>query len=142
MKKELTVQTIIDANNILKTAKLGKMKDGESFQVVKALRAIKAAATPAQELIDTANEKLKPENFDAIQEKASRFDSLTDAEKIEVNNRLVEYQNKVNRCTLDELKKTVKIDIEPLSEESFGRLVESNDYTAGQIMVLQDVLCK
>ena len=142
MKKEVTVKTILDANNTLKTAKLGKMKDGENFQVVKALRAIKAAATPAQELIETANEKLKPENFDAIQEKASRFDSLTDAEKIEVNNQLVRVQNKIERCTADELKKTVKLDISPLSEESFGRLVESNDFTVGQIMVLQDVLCK
>lgn len=142
MKKEVTVQTIIDANIILKTAKLGKMKDGENFQVVKALRAIKAAATPAQELIDTANEKLKPEDFDKIQEKATRFVSLTDAEKIEVNNQLVRIQNKIERCTADEMKKTVKIDISPLSEESFGRLVESNNFTVGQIMILQDVLCK
>lgn len=142
MKKELTVQTIIDANIILKKASLGKMKDGENFQVVKALRAIKAAATPAQELIDAANDKLKPESYDKVMEWMNHFSTLTDDQKIEANNIINNYNNKVARCTMEEMKKTVKIDISPLSEESFGRLVESNDFTVGQIMVLQDVLCK
>ncbi len=144
MKKEVTVQTILDAYHVLnaKTTKAGKMKDGEFSQLMKAIKTIKNVALPAQEAVTTANEKLTPENFEEIQEKAARFTSLTDAEKIEVNNQLIRVQNKIERCTAAETKKTVKIDISPLSEESFGRFVEANDFSVGQILVLQELLCK
>lgn len=142
MKKTLTFDSILGTVNLLKRAKLDKMKEGESFQVVKALRGLKSVVTPVQELMDTAEEKLKPENYDEMMVRAQKYASLTDDEKYELEAVIATHRKRVNRCVNDELKKTTSIEISPISEESFNRLCESNTFTAGEMMTLMDVLCK
>lgn len=136
-----TTETLVTAFNAIKTAKLTKMSAGDKFAILRALRALRPVAEGLGQLAEEAREKLRPENFEAIQEMAGRFDSLTDAEKASVNLAVGEYNRAVNECLRRELATEHEISVGPLSEEGFTALLDSNDFEAGMAALLQDVLC-
>lgn len=142
MKKEIKTETIVMAHNALKGAKLTKMEDGEKFSAIKAARVLKPAAESFTGLVEDAKEKLKPENWDELKEKAGRFNSLSGEEQAAVNAALTAYNRSVEECVKDELAKPCEVEISPLSEEAFGRLLSSNDFEMQTIMALQDALCE
>lgn len=141
MKKLIKTETIVMAHNALKGAKLTKMEDAEKFAAIKAARALKPAAEDFSGLVEDAKEKLKPEGWDELKEKAGRFKSLPEEEKTAVNADLTAYNRRVEDCVKDELAKEREVEIAPLSEEAFGRLLSSNDFEMQTIMALQDALC-
>lgn len=141
MEKTVTTENIVIAYNSLKGAKLTRLDTAEKFTAIRAMRVLKPVAASLQGFIEDAREKLRPEGFDIIERKASAFDSLSDEEKWEVNAVISTYNADVARCISEEASKEHTIDFEPMTEETFGRLLYSNDLDMSTILVLQDVLC-
>lgn len=141
MEKTVTTENIVIAYNSLKGAKLTRLDTAEKFTAIKAMRVLKPVAASLQGFIEDAREKLRPEGFEIIERKASAFDSLSDEEKREVNAVISTYNADVARCISEEASKEHTIDFEPMTEETFGRLLDSNDLDMSTILVLQDVLC-
>ena len=141
MEKTVTTENIVIAYNSLKGAKLTRLDTAEKFTAIRAMRVLKPVAASLQGFIEDAREKLRPEGFDIIERKASAFDSLSDEEKREVNAVISTYNADVARCISEEASKEHTIDFEPMTEETFGRLLDSNDLDMSTILVLQDVLC-
>lgn len=141
MEKTVTTENIVIAYNSLKGAKLTRLDTAEKFTAIKAMRVLKPVAASLQGFIEDAREKLRPEGFEIIERKASAFDSLSDEEKREVNAVISTYNADVARCISEEAAKEHTIDFEPMTEETFGRLLDSNDLDMSTILVLQDVLC-
>lgn len=53
-----------------------------------------------------------------------------------------EYVAAVNDCIADEAEREVESPQGTVSEETFGRLMESNpEWTLGQAMLVRDILC-
>lgn len=123
-----TKEQAIMAYDILAGAKLGKMKDGDKFAAVKIMRDLKSTASDYRDYLKDVSDKLKPEGFDELQ-------GTPEAEKV-----ATKYQQDVARCLSDELAKEIELDFTPLSEEGLKSLIDSNDFTLGQIMTLQDVI--
>jgi hypothetical protein len=50
------------------------------------------------------------------------------------------YQTLVNQALEDIAKKEIALDFEPISEEAFGQLMASNDWTLEQVDALGEVI--
>lgn len=141
MKKTLKTEAIVEVYNRLKSAKVSKMEDAEKFAVVKAMRVFRPIADGFAAFVDDAREKLRPENFEEIQHKIQHVDTLSEEERNAVNAQVDAYARSINECILDEARKEVDLEFEPLSEEALSRLAASNDFDISTILFLGDALC-
>lgn len=135
MMKTTTEKAVV-AYRILNNAKIGKMKEGDQYNIIKVMKELKPVATSYDDFIKDASEKLKPEGIEKIQAKLQTKEMLTPDEQKAWD----EYNQKVAKCVEDELKKEVEFTFQPLSEEGFKGLLSSNDLTLAEIMALNDVI--
>lgn len=144
---EKKTNEIVNAYALLKDAKSSKMEDADRFKVVKALRQIKKIAEDFEDFRNDAMEQLKGEKHDEMLEKAKQWQnegqntSLTEKERIAINEYFDEYNKKVTDCLKDELEKTHTLDYETLSDDAFSKLIATNDWTLGQIEQISTILC-
>ena len=138
---KVTVKDIQVAYGVLNEAKMGKMETTDQIKVIKALRQLKGIMTPFQEFVKDAQEKLKGEHHEEMAKKQERKD-LTAEERQEVNEYAAEYNSKVNECVKEEWEKEHEVNFSKLSEEAFGKLMHSNEWTASQAMAVQDLICE
>lgn len=131
-----TTEKAVLAYRILNNAKLGKMKDGDKFNVVKIMKELKPVATGYDDFIKDAAEKLKPDGIEAIQEKVQCEEKLSSDERKLWD----KYNSDVASCVSEELKKEVEFTFQTMSEEGFKGLLASNDFAVGEIMALDDVI--
>ena len=135
---EKTVKEIVAAYALLKDAKVTKMDDTDKYALVRKLRTMRRTAGDLEEERTDALEKLKGEGHDAFVAKAQQWrregadTTLTEEERAEVNKYFEEYDRKVRECLEAGEGKTVDVGA-PLSEEAFGKLAASNDWTLGQM---------
>lgn len=131
-----TTEKAVVAFRILNNAKIGKMKDGDKFNVVKIMKELKPVATNYDDFIKLAAEKCKPEGIEEIQGK------VQGGEKLEADEQKAweKYNSDVAKCVQDELSKEVEFSFVPMSEEGFKGLLASNDFAIGEIMALYDVV--
>lgn len=134
--RAVKVNDAVTAYRLINPAKLTKMETEERFAVILATRQLKKVATDFDELVKDAQEKLKPEGFDAIVEKVQGKKELTSSEQETLN----KYNKDVTDCVQTELDKEVEFDFNPLSEDALGRFVESNDFSVSEIMLIGDVI--
>lgn len=139
---------------ILNEAKLTKMEDADKFKVIKALRSIKPIAKGYEDFIEEAKNKLKDDDFDKMTERAQAWNKDNQGKKVgeltqkqidelnAINTYFAEYNKRVETCLKEEAEKEVELTFDKLSEEAFGKLVASNDWTCGQIMALSDVVAE
>ena len=139
---------------VLNEAKLTKMEDADKFKVIKALRAIKPIAKGYEDFVEDAKNKLKGEDFDNMSEKAQAWNKDNQGKKVGelaqeeidnlnvINTYFAEYNKRVETCLKEEAEKEVELTFDKLSEEAFGKLVASNDWTCGQIMALSDAVAE
>jgi len=158
MKKSIKTSEILAAYNVLNTAKYGSMEDADKIKVWKITRVLKPIATKFDEDSKDAAEKMKPKmdgGFDEMLQKAQEYERLirdpkTDSKKLPMGaaeydafiEKFKEYNSLVTKAVEDFAKKEVSIDVEPLSDEAFGKLMASNDWTFGQTTALSDILCE
>lgn len=131
-----TTEKAVVAYRILNNAKLGKMKDGDKFNIVKMMKELKPVATAYDEFIKDAAEKLKPEGIEEIQSKVQQQENLN-AEEQSI---WAKYNSDVAKCVADELAKENEFTFVPLSEEGFKGLLASNDFSVAEILALDEVI--
>lgn len=148
MMKTTTEKAVI-AYRILNNAKLGKMKDGDKFNVVKIMKELKPVATSYDDFVKDATEKLKPEGIEGIQEKLAPIFSLPPEFQRKEIKRLLsldeievwdKYNTDVAKCVQDEVAKEHEFTFVPLSEEGFQGLLASNDFSLAEILALDEVI--
>lgn len=151
MKKTVKKETIVNMYQTLDNATLGKMETADRFVFIKALRPLKKVTTDFNDFKEDAVKRLKPEDYDAIAEKVQKFNgmsredkesALSDKEYADALKANGEFNLNIDKCLREELDKEVELEFAPLSEDAFGKLMESNtSWNAGVIMALEDLLC-
>lgn len=158
MKKTIKTNDILNAYNVLNSAKYGSMEDADKIKVWKIARALKPVATKFDENSKDAAEKLKPEiegGFDEILQKAQEYERMiretkTDMTKLPMGaaeydafiKEFKKYNKLVGDAVKDFAEKEVKVDFEPLSEDAFGKLMASNDWNMAQVVALSEIVCE
>ena len=154
MKKTAKTSEILSVYNVLSSAKYTKLDDADKIKVWKLARKMKPIATKFDEDSKDAAEKLKPsEAFDERLSKAREYERLQTEGKPTVDimttadyKRFLDEIGQYNRLVGDAVKefadKEVEMEFDALSEESFGLLMASNEWTVGQTTVVGDFVCE
>lgn len=150
--KTINTEKALQAYNLLNVAKYNKMEDGEKIIVFKATRALKPIATAFEDASKDAIEKMKFEGFDEQLAKAREYEfkkkggaedlPISDEEYKDFITKLVEYDKLAKEAIKQLGDKEETIDVELLSEDSFAKLMSSNDWTMEQAMIVGDVVCE
>ena len=153
MKQTIKTEKVLAAFRVLSTAKYSKMDDGDKIKVWKIARILKPVAERFEDDSKDAAEKFKPtEDFAERLQKAQEFErkrnageDMTDAPMgaAEYSEFVLEYQ-KYNKTVADAVmefaEKEVELEFDALSEEAFGKLMASNDWTMEQVTLLGDII--
>lgn len=124
----MKLKSIISAYKALGEAKVTKLEASEVLKIVKARKAMRPYAEEYDAFLKDCQEKFQPKNFEEIQEKVQKWDSLTDEEKKNVNKALVEYNNSINSAILEEIEKDIDVNVEKLSEDSLTKMLQENGW--------------
>ena len=146
MKKNITIETAVIAstlllgNQSLPAAKLSRLEGSEKFSVLRAAMALRPIRDNYLATEQTAQESLRPDNWDALVEQSEKWDTLTAEEKATHNAAAAKYNTELNNYLTEERAKTVEIEITPLDEATLGRLLDSNpDWDVQQAALLFDL---
>lgn len=153
MEQKIKTEKVLAAYRVLSTAKYGKMSDDDKVKVWKIARAMKPFATQFEDDSKDAAEKFKPtEDFTDMLQKAQEFERMRNAGEdmskapmgaAEYNQFLKEFQ-KYNQLVGDAVKefadKEVTLTFDGLSEDAFGKLMSSNDWTVEQAMEIGQIV--
>ena len=156
MKKELSTEKVYSAYVVLASAKYGKLSEDEKIQVWKIARTLNPIATKFEEDTKNASETFVPyDGFKEDLQKANEYrekskDRNIDADSLpmspteyqEFMKKFSEYQETVGKALKDFAKSKVNVDFDIISEETFKRLLDSNDWTFGQVVAVGDILCE
>ena len=155
MKKlTLTTEKVLAAYRTLSTAKYTKLEDADKIKAWKIARKLKPVATKFEEDSQDAAEKMKPsEDFDEQLQKAQEYERIIrqpdfDAKSLpmgvaeynEFLDKFHAYNKLVNDAVKDFAEKEVELEIDPLTEDAFGKLMASNEWTMEQAVVLGDII--
>ena len=156
MTKKIKTSEILAAYNVLNTAKYGSMEDADKIKVWKITRTLKPIATKFDEDSKDAAEKFKPKDndFDDTLQKAQEYERIirdpkADTKKLPMGaaeydafiEKFKEYNKLVGKAVEDFANKEVKVSFEPLSDDAFGKLMASNEWTMGQAVALSEIIC-
>ncbi len=139
---------IVRAYKAVNEAKLSKMADKDKFTVIKAIRAMKPVADGFEGFVKDAQERLKDEDFAAMQKKAQQWQQegaatkLSPEERVAINAYFTAYNQKVAACVREESEKELKLDYPRLQADAFGQFVASNDFNVKTILDLEDALAE
>ena len=138
---------IVAAYNAIAGSKLTKMNGEGKIKVVKIIKALKPVATDYEDFRKEALERLKKDDFEAMAEKVRKWEkegedtTLTATEKAELNQYFADYQMEVDKCLKEEAEKDHDLSFTKLTDDEFQQYAESNDFTAGQLNELMDLIC-
>lgn len=127
MKKSLSTQEIVECYDILQKAKMTKMSAAEKYALLRANNVLKPIATAFHDFTNDATERLKPANWNEIEQMSQNFGNLSTEDKIIVNIAYARLNAEVEKCTKPELEKVVEVELTTLNEEAFGHLLEANE---------------
>lgn len=137
---------IVSAYRTINVAKLSKMEDADKYKVIKAIREMKPIAEQFDSFVSDARERLKPEDFDAMQKQAVKWQeegentTLTMEERVRLNRYFEDYNKKVEECVREESEKEHELKFCRLSEDAFCKFLGSNDWDVKTIVQLEGVL--
>lgn len=133
---------LIEAYNILNVAKYNKLEDSDKIKIWKIVRVLKPIVTKFQEDMKDASEKFMQEfeNFQENLQKARQYETAENKEEAEMTEDqykafivdFISYNRLVNNTANDLASEEVNVDFEKLSEDAFGKLMASNDWTIEQ----------
>jgi len=153
MKKTIKTEKALAAFRVLNTAKYNKMTDEDKIKVWKIARALKPVADKFDDDSKDAAEKFKPtEDFAERLQKAQEFErkqksgeDMTDSPMgaAEYGEFIKEFQQ-YNKTVADAIKefadKEVELEFDVLTEESFGKLMASNEWDMSQVMAISEIV--
>lgn len=154
METKIKTSKVLDAYRIISTAKYAKLDDEDKIKVWKIARILKPIATQFDEDTKDAAEKLKPtEDFTERLQNAQEFEQAQknpdfDASKLKMGaaeyhdfiKEFQAYDKLVAKAVKDFAEKEVKLSFDGITEDVFGKLMASNDWTMDQAVVLSDVI--
>ena len=129
-----TIKEIVNTYKVLGEAKVTKLEESEVTKILKIRKAMRKIAEDFEAFLKDCQEKFKPENWDEIQQKIQQWQqegdktTLTDEEKKEVNEVVIDYQRKIDATIKDEYAREVEIEIEVLNIESQTKLLQENNW--------------
>ena len=153
--KNFKIETskVVSAYNVLSTAKYGKLDDADKINVWKIARALKPVATKFEEDNKDAAEKFKPEGFDEKLQNAQEYERVTrdpqnDTSKLKMGaaeydkfiGELKSYNKLVGDAVKEYSEKECNLSFEPISEDAFGKLMASNEWTMEQVTTLGSLI--
>ena len=156
MTQKIKTEKVLAAYQVLSQAKYGKLSDEEKIKVWKIARAMKPVADGLNETIEDANEKFKPESYDEELQKFNTTKSMmrdanadmttapmgpSEADQWYINV-FTPYQKLVNEAVSEFSKKDVEVSFDKLSEDVFGKLLASNEWNIGQVVMLGELICE
>ena len=143
MEKILKVQEVSNAYQVLRNAKYQKLEDADKIKLWKVSRQLKPIALKAEEDFKDAATSLKPDGFDKNLEKARAYEKAKAEELTELPMSEEEYKaflvefkefdNLVKKALKEFQEKEVTVKFDALSEEAFGSLMASNEWTLAQL---------
>ena len=148
----MKIKECIEAAALLKTAKVTKMEDADKLTVVKAMRALKQVASEYESLYADVQEKLKDDKHADMVSRAQLFneryankgyyelEEWQRKEREELNAYFMDYNSRLAAAMKEEEEKEVSPEYNRLTEDSFGKLIASNDFSVEQILNLETVL--
>lgn len=154
MKKTVKTSEILSVYQIIGNAKYGKMSDDDKVKVWKITRKLKPVATKFEDDTKDAADKMKPyEDFDQKLQKAQEYERLKNDKKPTIDvmstadyDKFIadfkQYKNIVDKAIKEFADKEVEIEFDAISEEAFGKLITSNDWTFGQVTLLGEFVCE
>ena len=151
MKKVIKTETVLVVWNIINTASYKKLDDADKIKLWKIARVLKPIATQFESDSKDAAEKLKPEGLDALLEKAKEYEAKKQKGDDELPMTEAEYNsfireqwqpfNKLVQQAIGEFAdKEVELDFDTLTEEAFGKLMASNDWSVDKAMTVGNFL--
>ncbi len=127
---------------VTSNTKTTNMESADRTKLVKLRAALKKASADYDSICAEATETLKPEGYDELNDKVQRRLPLT----LEEGNRYIEmdktYNKEVEASVKEAGEAEVEIAPERLSAEAFAAYCDSNDFTLGQIEMLEEALTK
>lgn len=154
MKKNVKTSEILNVYQIIGSAKYSKMSDEDKIKAWKIARKLKPVATKFEEDRNDALERLKPsEDFDDKLRKAQEYERLKREQKPTIDvmttadfdafmAELNKYNELVTKAVDEFGKKEVEVEFDAMSEDAFGKLIASNDWTMGQVTLVGDFVCE
>ena len=144
-KQTIKTEKVLSAYRVLSTAKYSKMSDEDKIKVWKIARTLKPVADKFDDDSKDAAEKFKPsEDFDEKLQKAQDYERTIRNTEKDSEERAAEYgkfvgefnayQKLVNDAVKEFANKEVEVEFEKLSEDAFGKLMASNEWTMEQTM--------
>lgn len=127
---------IIEAYRMLGEANIKTLEDKDAVIIIKDRMAMRSHVEAYDALLKDAQEKLKPENLEAMQEKTQGWDKLSNEERRSVNEFFRAYQEKIDAVCVPELEKEVECNIEKISLESAMKLLKENGWPVQRIDAL------
>ena len=141
---------IMNAYQILKNAKYQKMSDDGKVKVWKITRLFKPIAIQFEEDLQDAKQKFIPDNeFITRLGKAMQYEqdkknektpSITDEEYQTIVKEYNEYNSLVNKAIQEFSEKEIELDFEHLTEDDFGKLIASNDWSIAQLENIEFII--
>lgn len=154
MKKTIKTEKILALWRVLGAAKYTKLDDADKIKVWKISRVLKPIAEKFEDESKDAAEKLKPtEDFNDRLQQAQEFervqkDQKADASQLKMGaaeyGEFIKELQKYNRLVGEAVKgfaeKEIEVEFEPVSEEAFGKLMNSNDWTFEQVVAVELII--
>lgn len=150
---KIKTEKVLDAYSVLNNAKYTKMSDEDAVKVWKIGRILSPVATKFDDDKKDAYEKMKPEGFDDDLQNAQEYehamkDKSFDASKLKMGAseygafiaKIQKYNKQVSDAVKEFAEKTVKLEFEPISEDAFGKLMASNEWTIEQVVGLGEII--
>lgn len=136
----MKLKELVMAYKLLDDAKIKTMEDKDAIIIIKNRKVMRPYVESYDALLEDANEKFKPEDFEYLKEKVGKWDNLTDEEKMYVNRVLDVYKGKVEAVCKQELDKDIDIKLDKLSEEGALKIVKENDWQMNKLDLLKIML--
>lgn len=156
--KKITIKTVeaLNAYNVLNASTFGGLENADMVKAWHLVRALKPIATKYEEECKDALEKLKPndKDFDEKLQKFHDYNNMVRNLKADMKNLPMgpsEYENfrknvwepyqlRVNEALKASADKKNNLKVETISEEAFGKLMASNNWTGAQIMTVSELI--
>lgn len=145
--KNLKTSEVLAIYSVVKSAKVTKVESSaDKFAIIKAIRPLKKIAETFEAWRNDAIASLKPENYEAMEQKAQEWQqqeregnvTLTEQERIEINQFFYKFNSEVEGCMKEELEKENEIEVSAIGEKSIEQFCDSNDWSVEQMMAVTD----
>ena len=148
----LTTEKITKAFKVLDEARYQKLSDDDKVKVWKISRKLGPIALKYEEEALDAERKLMPsEDFPQKLQKVLAYEKALDEGKKDslpmtreehdaFAKEYFAYKDLLNKATAELKEKEATIEFEPLSENAFGKLMSSNDWTLKQVDLIEFII--